>query len=209
MKRAGFSKVSYNTSDDWSVMWAHDYPFKKIKPVMMKMNSYQKVNKLPGSGFVTNKVNLATSESPYIPKAFRIPNDTEKLKKYAEENPNTMFVQKNSNHRGIKIEKLDKLDLKSSGSFVQKYVDDPFLIDGYKFDSSYDKGQPLTMEVSRFVPGFQEALLIMSVGSRWEVYIPYNLAYGEQGIKGSKLGEYVVPPSSTLIFEMELLAIVE
>ena len=134
MKRAGYSKVSYNTSDDWSVMWAHDYPFKKIKPVMMKMNSYQKVNKLPGSGFVTNKVNLATSESPYIPKAFRIPNDTEKLKKYAEENPNTMFVQKNSNHRGIKIEKLDKLDLKSSGSFVQKYVDDPFLIDGYKFD---------------------------------------------------------------------------
>ena len=44
MKRAGYSKVSYNTSDDWSVMWAHDYPFKKIKPVMMKMNSYQKVN---------------------------------------------------------------------------------------------------------------------------------------------------------------------
>jgi FKBP-type peptidyl-prolyl cis-trans isomerase len=84
-----------------------------------------------------------------------------------------------------------------------------YLVDGYKFDSSYDKGQPLTLEVSRFVPGFQEALLMMTVGSRWEVYIPYNLAYGEQGIQGSKLGEYVVPPSSTLIFEMELLAIVE
>ena len=84
-----------------------------------------------------------------------------------------------------------------------------YLIDGHKFDSSYDKGQPLTLEVSRFVPGFQEALLMMPVGSRWEVYIPYNLAYGEQGIKGSKLEEYVVPPSSTLIFEMELLDITQ
>ena len=48
---------------------------------------------------------------------------------------------------------------------------------------------------------------MMPVGSKWEVYVPYNLAYGEQGIKGSKLGEYVIPPSSTLIFEMELLDI--
>ena len=77
-------------------MWAHDYPFKKLKPLMMKLKPHQKVNKLPGSGFVTNKVNLATSNSPFIPKAFRIPNDTEKLKQYAAENPNTMFVQKNS-----------------------------------------------------------------------------------------------------------------
>ena len=57
----------------------------------------------------------------------RIPNDTEKLKQYAAENPDKMFVQKNSNHRGIKIEKLDQLDLKTSGSFVQEFVDDPFL----------------------------------------------------------------------------------
>lgn len=133
-KRAGFTRVTYNTSDDWSVMWAHDYPFEKIKPIMMNMKSHQKVNKLPGSGFVTNKVNLATSKSPFIPKAFRIPNDVDKLRKYAEENPEIMFVQKNHNHRGIKIEKLGKLDLKSTGSFVQVYVQDPFLIDGYKFD---------------------------------------------------------------------------
>lgn len=57
----------------------------------------------------------------------RIPNDTDKLREYAKEHPSKMFVQKNSNHRGIKIEKLEQLDLKTSGSFVQEFVDDPFL----------------------------------------------------------------------------------
>ena len=82
-----------------------------------------------------------------------------------------------------------------------------YLIDGYKFDSSYNMGTPLTLEVARFIPGWQEALLMMPVGSKWEIYVPYNLAYGDAGIQGSNLGEYVIPPSSTLIFEMELLAI--
>jgi tubulin monoglycylase TTLL15 len=134
LERAGYKRVSYNISSDWDVMWAHDYPFKKIKPVMMSMKSGQKVNKLPGSGYVTNKVNLATSGLKSIPPAFKIPNDTLKLMDYAKEYPDKMFVQKNSNHRGIKIEKLEDLDLKSSGSFVQEFIHDPFLIDGYKFD---------------------------------------------------------------------------
>ena len=54
--------------------------------------------------------------------------------KYARENENVMFVQKNSNHRGIKIERVEELDLDTQGSFVQVFVDDPLLIDGYKFD---------------------------------------------------------------------------
>ena len=128
------------------------------------------------------------------------------------------FLENNKAKEGVRVRQRSGLQYKiiQQGSGKVPDYDDKvtvhyhaYLVDGYKFDSSYDKGQPLTLEVSRFVPGFQEALLIMSVGSRWEVYIPYNLAYGEQGIKGSKLGEYVVPPSSTLIFEMELLAIVE
>ena len=122
-------------------MWAHDYPFRyrnrnrsAIEPVMMKMKSYQKINKIPASGLVTSKVNLVISESPFIPKSFRIPNDADKLRRYAKEHPNTTYVQKNSKHRGIEIVKHDKLDLRSSGSFVQVFIDDPFLIDGYKFD---------------------------------------------------------------------------
>ena len=69
---------------------------------MSKNASVQKVNKLPGSGYVTNKVNLATSELPNVPKAFKIPDESQKLKDYAALNPDKMFVQKNKNHRGIR-----------------------------------------------------------------------------------------------------------
>ena len=128
------------------------------------------------------------------------------------------FLENNKTKEGVRVRQRSGLQYKiieEGPGKVPDYDDkvtlhyNAYLIDGHKFDSSYDKGQPMTLEVSRFVPGFQEALLMMPVGSRWEVYIPYNLAYGEAGIKGSKLGEYVVPPSSTLIFEMELLAIVK
>ncbi|XP_040571969.1 probable tubulin polyglutamylase ttll-15 [Lepeophtheirus salmonis] len=132
--RAGYLRVNYNSTNSWDVMWSHDYPFKKIKPLMKQLKPFQKVNKLPGSGYVTNKVNLATSGLPNIPKAFKIPNDTNQLLEYTKLNPETLFVQKNKNHRGIKIEKIENLDLNDSGSFVQEFVQDPFLIDGYKFD---------------------------------------------------------------------------
>ena len=96
-----------------------------------------KVNKLPGSGYVTNKVNLATSNLPNIPKAFKIPEEAGLLKQVSKLNPAKMYVQKNKNHRGIKIEKVENLDLKSQGSFVQEFVDDPFLIDGYKVSARH------------------------------------------------------------------------
>ena len=79
LDRAGYTRVTYNLSSDWNVMWAHDYPFKKIKSVMKSMKAGQKVNKLPGSGFVTNKVNLATSGLDHIPPAWKIPDETTKV----------------------------------------------------------------------------------------------------------------------------------
>jgi len=75
------------------------------------------------------------------------------------------------------------------------------LLDGSEFDSSYKRGQPATFGVSNLIPGWVEALQIMPVGSKWELYIPSDLAYGERGNQG-------IPPSSTLIFELELLEIV-
>ena len=83
------------------------------------------------------------------------------------------------------------------------------MIDGYKFDSSYDRGQPAVFGVNGVIAGWTEILQTMPVGSQWEVYIPSNLAYGERGVPGSKLGEYVIPPSSVLIFQIELLGITE
>ena len=63
-----------------------------------------------------------------------------------------------------------------------------YLVDGHKFDSSYDRGEPAIFPVKGVIPGWTEILQIMPVGSKWEVYIPYNLAYGEKGIQGSEKG---------------------
>ena len=133
-ERFGYSKQDFNSTDDWDVMWAHDYPFKTIRDKMLALKPGQKVNKFPGSGFITNKVNLATSDIKNVPKAFQIPKEKQKFLEYAKNHPDKMFVQKNNNHRGIKIEKLENLNLDDEGSFVQEFIHNPLMVDGYKFD---------------------------------------------------------------------------
>jgi len=75
------------------------------------------------------------------------------------------------------------------------------LADGTIFDSSYDRGQPTSFTVSGVIKGWTEALLLMQVGSKWELTIPSKLGYGTRG-SGDR-----IPPNSTLLFEVELLAI--
>jgi FKBP-type peptidyl-prolyl cis-trans isomerase FklB len=75
------------------------------------------------------------------------------------------------------------------------------LISGIEFDSSYKRGQPLTIQVNNVIKGWTEALQLMPVGSKWQVFIPGELAYGERG-QGQQIG-----PNSTLIFEVDLLSI--
>ena len=75
------------------------------------------------------------------------------------------------------------------------------LIDGTEFDSSYKRGEPVTFPVGGVIPGWVEALQLMPVGSKWELYIPSGLAYGPGGA-GSQIG-----PNSALKFEVELLSI--
>lgn len=75
------------------------------------------------------------------------------------------------------------------------------LIDGTIFDSSVDRGEPIVFSVGGVIRGWQEALQLMTVGSKWKLYIPSELAYGDQQA-GPKIG-----PGSTLIFEVELLSI--
>ena len=74
-------------------------------------------------------------------------------------------------------------------------------IDGSVFDSSVERGQPAKFPVNGVIPGWVEALQLMKVGSKWRLFIPPNLAYGERGA-GPKIGPY-----STLIFEVELISI--
>lgn len=75
------------------------------------------------------------------------------------------------------------------------------LLDGTEFDSSYKRGQPASFQVSGVIRGWTEALQLMNVGSKYQLYIPSNLAYGPRGA-GQRIG-----PNSTLIFDVELLSI--
>lgn len=77
------------------------------------------------------------------------------------------------------------------------------LIDGTVFDSSIERGEPAVFGVNQVIPGWTEALKLMPVGSKWKIYLPSNIAYGEQGA-GKDIG-----PNSTLVFEVELLEIVK
>ena len=75
------------------------------------------------------------------------------------------------------------------------------LINGTVFDSSLKRGQPATFPVGGVIPGWTEALQRMKVGDKWQLFIPPNLAYGEQGASGA------IGPNETLIFEVELLEV--
>lgn len=88
---------------------------------------------------------------------------------------------------------------KATQRVVTNYVGT--FIDGREFDSSYKRGQPAEFPVNGVIAGWTEALQLMKVGSKWRLYVPADLAYGDQGA-----GE-AIPPGSTLIFDIELLAI--
>lgn len=75
------------------------------------------------------------------------------------------------------------------------------LIDGTQFDSSYDRGEPAKFQVNGVIPGWTEALQLMPAGSKWQLFIPGKLAYGERGA-GGKIG-----PNKLLIFDIELISI--
>ena len=74
------------------------------------------------------------------------------------------------------------------------------LIDGNVFDSSYKRGKPAAFPVNAVINGWQEALLLMRVGEKWQIFIPSHLAYGKRGTGP-------IRPNETLLFEVELLAI--
>ncbi|GAB0100879.1 TTLL6 [Sergentomyia squamirostris] len=123
-----------NESNEWDLMWAHDYPFLKLPDLRTEMKSHQRINHFPGSGFITNKVDLALTESDYIPKAFRLPQDADKFQEYAKKHPDKEFVQKHNQHRHIYLKTISDIDTSDNDTFIQEYMSNPLLVDGKKFD---------------------------------------------------------------------------
>ena len=75
------------------------------------------------------------------------------------------------------------------------------LIDGTEFDSSYKRGEPVSLQLKNVIKGWQEAVPLMPVGSKWRLFVPPSLAYGD------KAAGPVIGPNSTLLFDVELLSI--
>jgi len=120
------------------------------------------------------------------------------------------FLEKNKTKEGIVTTKSGlqyKIVTKGKGKIptAKETVECNYkgtLIDGTEFDSSKKNGGPVKFKVGQVIPGWTEALELMPVGSKWELYIPSKLAYGPRGA-GKLIG-----PNSTLIFEVELVSIV-
>jgi FKBP-type peptidyl-prolyl cis-trans isomerase FklB len=137
----------------------------------------------------------------------------ELAKKLGEKNKREgeAFLAKNKGKEGVKTlpSGLQVLVIKA-GTGKKPNINDSVtthyrgtLIDGTEFDSSYRRGQPVTFPVSGVIAGWTEALQLMEEGAKWQLFIPPNLAYGEQG-KGGVIG-----PNAALIFEIELISIQE
>ena len=119
------------------------------------------------------------------------------------------FLAENKSKSGVKTT-ASGLQYKviKEGSGAQPKVTDTVsvnyrgtLINGTEFDSSYKRGQPATFPVNRVIPGWTEALQLMKVGSKYQLFIPSSLAYGERAASAE------IAPNSTLIFEVELLEV--
>ncbi|XP_036340594.1 probable tubulin polyglutamylase ttll-15 isoform X1 [Rhagoletis pomonella] len=129
----GYTQTSINELD-WNLLWAHEYPFQNISEMMRHLLPHQTVNHIPGIGFLTSKVDLSTASLPFMPKAFRLPQEKEEFLKYTSINPDTLFVEKHNKHRYIKICSSNSINLSSSETFLQEFIENPFLVDGHKFD---------------------------------------------------------------------------
>lgn len=124
----------------------------------------------------------------------------EKGKKFLEENaknqgvvtlPSGLQYQVITEGKGAKPTAADKVSVHYTGTFL----------DGNVFDSSVQRGEPAQFMLNQVIPGWTEALQLMPVGSTWKLWIPSNLAYGEQGRPGA------IGPNEMLTFELELLSI--
>src|SRR3990172_6918812 len=163
-----------------------------------------------------NKTLLTAQESRDTIIAFQkemMAKQTERMKELGEKNKKEgeTFLAENKIKEGVitrpsglqyKVIKEGTGDMPKPTDTVTTHYSGT-LIDGTEFDSSYRSGQPATFKVNGVIPGWTEALQMMKAGSKWRLFIPPHLAYGERGA-GRDIG-----PNPTFIFDVELLSIVK
>ncbi|XP_074596115.1 putative tubulin polyglutamylase ttll-15 [Brevipalpus obovatus] len=127
LRRLGYEVIG-DIDQNWDILWTFDPPpTPSLKP-------HQKVNHFPGTKFVTSKYLLSTSNLSFVPKSFLIPDDKKEFLDFASKHPKYSWVRKNLGHRGVRIQKVQEIDLDNSSYIVQEFIQNPFLIDGRKFD---------------------------------------------------------------------------
>jgi len=119
------------------------------------------------------------------------------------------FLEKNKTREGVKTTASGlQYEVLTAGTGIKPKATDSVLVhykgtllSGKQFDSSYDRGEPISFPLNRVIAGWTEGVQLMPAGSKYKFFIPYQLAYGERGAGAD------IPPYSTLIFEVELLKV--
>jgi FKBP-type peptidyl-prolyl cis-trans isomerase FkpA len=163
-----------------------------------------------------NETRITLNEAmPLIQNAMKdaMARQIEENKQKIEENKQkgVDFLTENGKKAGIKTTSSGlQYELVSSGTGPNPRASDTVsvhyegtLLDGTVFDSSYERGEPTEFSLDQVIAGWTEGIQLMEVGSTYRLFIPSDLAYGEQGVRN------FIPPNSTLIFKIELLGIVE
>lgn len=164
------------------------------KVVLDQQQAQQCINEaLAKASAVKNKAEIEANKIKYAP-----------VMKEGQE-----FLEQNKKREGVKTTASGlQYEVLTAGTGVKPAATDSVLVhykgtllNGKQFDSSYDRGEPISFPLNRVIPGWTEGVQLMPAGSKYKFYIPYNLAYGERGAGAD------IPPYSTLIFEVELLKV--